>query len=72
MLTDRNYTHGTEDLMEWVTVEPLYWIFENNVRSCINDTSIKKERKHKDVELRGQEPEVCIWIHNCALNLLYN
>lgn len=39
-LRDSNHTRGSEDLITWVTVEPLYCILETNIRLNINDTLI--------------------------------
>lgn len=45
MLTGSNHTRGSEDLILWVTIEPLCGIFEMNIRLYINDSLIKNREK---------------------------
>lgn len=45
MVTDSDRTDEGEDLMMWVTAEPLGWVLETHVRLYINDTSLKSKLK---------------------------
>lgn len=40
MLIDKDHTRRGEDLIVWITAEPLCSTTETNVRPCINDTLI--------------------------------
>lgn len=39
---DSNHTRGGEDIIIWLTVEPLCYTFETNIKLYINGISIKK------------------------------
>lgn len=54
MLTDSNLRGGGEDFIIWVTIEPLFCIFETNVGLYTNNTSIEKKRKKEKI-LETQE-----------------